>query len=153
LWLAVIYDDGLMGMSLDFTAFKSALGSLAEAVNVTRDSVFMVSLTEAQRRTMCAGVIQNFEFTYELSWKMLRRQLIAEEGGEEISVLSRKDLFRLAAQKMLLDDPESWFVFHHARNRTSHTYDEATAKEVYAVAIEFVPMAEALLASLESRNL
>jgi len=152
---SVLYSDesqGIYKMILDFTPFKKALSSLSEEIVSTSDDAFMASLNEAQRRTMRAGVIQNFEFTYELSWKMLRRQLKAEDGANEINVLSRKDLFRLAAQKTLLDDPEPWFVFHHARNQTSHTYDEETAKEVYAITIDFLPMAEQLLARLEARK-
>ena len=139
-------------MKLDFSALQKAIHSLREAIESTCDESFMASLNEAQQRTMCAGVIQNFEFTYELSWKMLRRQLKVEEGEEDISVLSRKDLFRFAAQKKLLEDPESWFIFHHARNSTSHTYDEKIAKEVYQVAVQFLPKAESLLSALQVRN-
>ena len=71
----------------------------------------MASLSASQRRTMRAGVIQSFEFTYEISWKMLRRQLKNEEGDDDVTRLSRKDLYRLAAQKGLIDDPGSWFCF------------------------------------------
>jgi nucleotidyltransferase substrate binding protein (TIGR01987 family) len=139
-------------MKLDFSALQKAIHSLNEAIESTSDESFMSSLSEAQQRTMCAGVIQNFEFTYELSWKMLRRQLRAEEGEEDVSVLSRKDLFRLAAQKKILEGPESWFIFHHARNSTSQTYDEKIAKEVYQVAVQFLPKAELLLSALQVRN-
>ena len=111
----------------------------------------MATLTASQCRTMQAGVIQNFEFAYELSWKMLRRQLKEEEGAQEVSALSRKDIFRLAAKKNILDNPEAWFVFHQARNETSHTYNEKTAQAVYATALLFLPCAQTLLEQLEKR--
>lgn len=139
-------------MTLNFTALEKALISLSEAIESTTDEVFMSSLSASQQRTMQAGVIQNFEFSYELSWKMLRRQLKVDEGGDEVTQLSRKDLYRLAAQKLLIDDPEAWFIFHHARNRTSHTYDERVAKEVYQVVGKFLPLAMNLLKKLKERD-
>ena len=35
------------------------------------------------------------------------------------------------------DDIEKWFVFHEARNMTSHDYDGIKAQEVLGIAIEF----------------
>lgn len=139
-------------MTLDFTQFKKALRSLSEAIESTNDADFMATLTHAQRNTMRAGVIQSFEFTYEKCWKMLRKQLQLEEGSEEIDSLSRRDLYRLAAQKLLIENPETWFVYHRARNETPHTYNEATAEEVYNITLLFLPEAEKLLTSLESRK-
>jgi len=138
-------------MKIDLTPLKKALVSLSEAITSTTDTKFMASLSASQRRTMRAGVIQNFEFTYEISWKMLRRQLKNEEGDNEVTRLSRKDLYRLAAQKGLIDDPESWFVFHQGRNETSHTYDENTANDIYLLVLEFLPVAEKLFKELENR--
>ena len=138
-------------MTLDFTPLKKALTSLSEAIASTTDETFMSSLTISQQKTMKAGVIQNFEFTYELSWKMLLRQLTLEEGREAVVALSRKDLYRLGAKKQLLDDVESWFIFHRARNETSHTYDENTANAVYRVTLQFLPLAQDLWKSLEAR--
>jgi len=140
-------------MVLDLTPLKKALTSLSEAIESTTDVEFIAKLTAAQQRTMRAGVIQNFEFSYELSWKMLRRQLKEEEGEETITTLSRRDLYRFAAQKGLLDDPQQWFVFHRSRNETSHTYDEKTAEEVYNITLQFLPSAECLLQRLIERQL
>jgi len=138
-------------MKLDYSALNKAISSLSEAITSTTDVAFMSKLNQAQQRTMKAGVIQHFEFTYELSWKMLRRQLIQEEGKETIDALSRKDLYRLAAKKQVLEDPENWFVFHRARNETSHTYDEKIAKDVYEVSLLFISSAQKLLKTLGNR--
>jgi len=138
-------------MKLDLTSLEKALVSLSEAITSTTDTKFMASLSASQRRTMRAGVIQNFEFTYEISWKMLRRQLKNEEGDNEVTRLSRKDLYRLAAQKGLINDPECWFVFHQGRNETSHTYDEKTANDIYLLVLDFLPVAEKLFKELAVR--
>lgn len=98
------------------------------------------------------SVIQRFEYTYELSWKMLRRLLVELEGKEEISPLSRKELFRLAAEKGLINDVETWFQFHKARNQTSHTYNESIAEETWQIAKKFAPHASQLLQEIKKRN-
>lgn len=67
-------------------------------------------------------------------------------------MLSRRDLYRLGAKKGLVDDPEAWFIYHRARNETSHTYDEKKAEVIYRVALEFKAAAEELLVRLESRS-
>ena len=138
-------------MKIGLSPLRKALVFLSEAIDSTTNDVFMASLTASQRRTMRAGIIQNFEFTYELSWKMLRRQLKSEEGDGEVTRLSRKDLYRLAAQKELIDDPEIWFVFHQGRNETSHTYDESVANDIYLLVLDFLPVAEKLFKQLLAR--
>ena len=105
------------------------------------------------RETVRAGVIQNFEVSYESSWKFIQRWL--RENGpphEADAPRTRKDLFRMAANADLLEDPVPWFRFGEARNLTSHTYDEAHAQGSFEVAASFLPYAKQLLARLELRN-
>jgi nucleotidyltransferase substrate binding protein (TIGR01987 family) len=91
------------------------------------------------------AIVKRFEFTYELSWKLMRRHLAwaALEAAPE----TRKDLIRAAARAGLVDDPEAWFTFNEARNLTAHAYSEANAKTVIAAAQRLLPAAEALLAA------
>lgn len=65
--------------------------------------------------------------------------------------MSRKELFRVGADRGLLKDPEAWFAYHEARNTTSHTYQESTAESVYAQAQKFAPDAQKLLDLLEAK--
>lgn len=124
-------------MPIVLTPLERATASLARALaqpldEFTRDSS-----------------IQRFEYTYELAWKAIRRVLLNEMGLVDAEGASRRELYRMAAQNGLLADPTPWFGFHDARNRTSHTYNEATAAEVYEVAKGFLPEAQALLKALE----
>jgi len=98
------------------------------------------------------AVIQRFEYTYELCWKFIKRDLTEDLGSEAINMLSRRDLFRTAADRGLIDDPVPWFAFHKARNETSHTYNKNTAELTYTTALEFLPRAQALVTLLESKH-
>ena len=109
-----------------------------------------LALAQEKNEFIRDAVIHRFEYTYELCWKMLRRQLIADIGAESVNELSRKDLFRIAAEHGYISDPLSWFGYHKARNESSHTYNEKIAEEVYCAAEDFLPSAETLYSKLAS---
>ncbi len=123
------------------------LSTLARAVR-TLETALALERTEIVRD----AVVKRFEFTYELCWKFMRRSLVDSEGTEAIDALSRRDLFRSAARRGLIHDPEPWFSYHSARNESSHTYDEPKADEVAKLAESFAVDARALLTALESRH-
>lgn len=70
----------------------------------------------------------------------------------DADLLGRRELFREAARRGLIADPETWFTFQKARNLTSHNYDEDKADETYQVALSFVPHARKLLNELLDRH-
>lgn len=109
-------------------------------------------LGEEIRVVIRAGVIQYFEFAYELCWKFMKRWLGLNAGSAVVDGVSRKELFRLAAEHRLIEETERWFEFHRARNLTSQTYRAETAVEVARSASEFLPAAEALVRALDERN-
>jgi nucleotidyltransferase substrate binding protein (TIGR01987 family) len=139
-------------MILDLTAMQKAVKSLENGVGNACDSGFMNRLTESQKQLIIAGVIQNFEFTYERSWKFIKRWLSENIGNTHVDGVTRRELFRLAAQSRLIDDVDKWMFYHAARNQASHIYDEEIAQEVFEAAKEFVYTAKELLAQLEARN-
>lgn len=77
------------------------------------------------------AVIQRFEFTYELAWKMLKLAL----EGKDIDVRNAKDTIAAAIEQGLLEDGNTWTEMHRMRNLTSHTYDPALARDVYKFVI------------------
>nr|WP_315197240.1 nucleotidyltransferase substrate binding protein [uncultured Aquabacterium sp.] len=139
--------------TLDLSALRSAMASLDDGLAVVGDSNWFSQQDERVRNTLVAGVIQNFEFVYEISVKMLRRQLEAEaDTPAEIDQAGFRDLLRLAAEKGLISDVEAWFGFRQMRNITAHTYDHAKAQQVYQGTQAFLTHARRLLLQLEARH-
>ena len=97
------------------------------------------------------AVIQRFEYTYELSWKTLKRYLETRHGQSDADLWSRRDLFRVGAEAGLIASPTDWFEFTKMRNLSSHTYNEHTADRVASVAPLFRAHCGALLAELSRR--
>jgi nucleotidyltransferase substrate binding protein (TIGR01987 family) len=139
-------------MKLDLSSLHKAVDSLNRALRVATDAQFMASLSDDQRDAVRAGVIQNFEFTYELCWKFMKRWLKGNLGTVYVEGVARRELFRLAAESRLIADVDQWMEYHDARNEASHTYNQATAAEVFLVAGRFAPDANAFLKTLDAKN-
>lgn len=130
---------------LDLSTLAKALASLERAINRTREAADDEELRDA--------VIQRFEYTYELSWKMLRQQLEQiHPSPSEITQASFKEFTRIGAEYQLIQHVEAWFEYRRMRNITAHTYDEEKAGEVYKTAVAFFKDAQDLLKKLEERN-
>lgn len=138
---------------LDFSSLRGAVASLGEGVSTVNDRSWYDVQTAAVRNLVLAGVIQNFEFAFELAFKMLRRQLENDaDSPAEVDAASYRDVLRTAAERGLVDDVEAWIGFRQMRNMTSHTYDHARATQVWQGIPAFLEAAQALLGRLEARN-
>ncbi|MDD6910521.1 nucleotidyltransferase substrate binding protein [Actinobacillus minor] len=130
---------------LDITPLKNAFFRLEEGL--TR---YQSDITDLQIRD---GLIQRFEFTYELSHKMLKRYLEATAANpEEFDTMTFQDLIRTGNEKgLLLGDWTDWRRYRDMRSRTSHTYDEETALQVVAGIPAFLAEAAFLVQSLQKQ--
>ena len=133
-------------MTLDVSSLANAVRRLREGVARHR--------REPGDEQLRDGLIQRFEFTYELAHKMVRRYLQeAAASADEIARLSFADLIRAAnAQGLLHGDWPAWRRYREMRTRTSHTYDSGVAGEIAAEIPAFLDEAEFLLAELELRS-
>jgi len=133
-------------MPLDLTPLENAVARLREGLARTA-----VEPADTQLRD---GLIQRFEFTYELSHKMLKRHL--EQSAANPHAYDAADfqyLVRSANEQGLLrSDWPVWRRFRELRGKTSHTYDEAVAKDVAAEIPAFLEEAAHLLNALQARN-
>jgi nucleotidyltransferase substrate binding protein (TIGR01987 family) len=139
-------------MKLDLSSLRKAVEFLQNTLEVADDKGFMSPLSDSQKYAIRAGVIQNFEFTYELCWKFMKRWLQVNLGSVYVEGVARRQLFRLSAENKLINDVDRWMEYHDARNETSHTYDQVKAEDVSATAREFLTDARKLLHAIEARN-
>lgn len=78
------------------------------------------------------GLIKSFEYTYELAWNTLKDFL---EFKGQSDIYGSRDAIRKAFQLGIIEDGEIWMDMIKSRNRTSHTYNEETAKEISTTVI------------------
>ena len=72
-------------------------------------------------------MIQRFEFTYELLWKVFRK--IARL--KKVDCFTPRDAFSFAFKLGLLDDEGLFLEIIDARNKTSHVYSKKEAAKIY----------------------
>ena len=97
------------------------------------------------------GVIQRFEYTFELAWKVLK-DLLFYEGFD---VKSPREVIRQAFETEYLNeaDTETALDALEKRNLLTHTYEESTMLEALElIEGQFQPMLNRLLKTLEKRT-
>ena len=128
-------------MNLDLSSLNKAINSLNAALQekIKQDNDYL--------RDSC---IQRFEYTYELSWKMLKRYLeLTGPTTASMDALSFAQLIRKGNEKGLLrSDWTTWKLFREARNSTSHAYNEDKANQVFTIIPDFYKEAQHLYQQL-----
>lgn len=74
------------------------------------------------------GLIQRFEYTHELAWNVMKDFL---ENAGNTNIYGSKDATREAFAAGLITDGEVWMDMIKSRNKTSHTYNEETADDIF----------------------
>jgi nucleotidyltransferase substrate binding protein (TIGR01987 family) len=131
---------------LDFTSLRSALSRLAEGYQRYQSDVSDIQIRD--------GLIQRYEFTYEISHKMLKRHLeMTSANPEAFDALPFADLIRTANEQSLLkSDWSAWNIFREMRAKTSHTYDEDIAQTVVKIIPAFIDEIEFLVRQFDQRH-
>lgn len=137
-------------VKLDLSSFEKAISRLEQSLAYCNSELAKDLNLALQFRS---AAIHAFEYTYELSWKILKRYLVMNEPSvAEFDTLSFSDLIRTASGKgLLLHDLSIWTNYRQARNITSHTYDENKAAEVFKIIPEFLQEVKYLFAKLQER--
>ena len=104
-----------------FHNFKRAFSLLSEVIETNEDICKLESIVKE-------GIVQRFEYTFELAWKTLKDKMI--EDGLTIETISPKYVFKLAFQSKYIDDIKLWLEMINDRNLMSHTYDFSTFDNV-----------------------
>lgn len=116
--------------------FKRALDRLQEALGLPVDHTIIID-----------GVIQRFEFTYELAWKSMKAYL---EYKGIYEAKTPRDVIRQSYVIGLITDGDSFIAMLKDRNLTSHTYDEETARVIYhQIKNTYYPLLKSVYDSLD----
>lgn len=111
-------------------SYHKALARLAEIVGASKKR----ALNEFERD----GLVQRFEFTHELSWKLMKAY--AEYQGYD-GIGGSRDATRKAFEMSLISDGQSWMDMIKSRNETSHNYDGSMADDVVdSIINKFYPL-------------
>lgn len=83
------------------------------------------------------GLVQRFEYTFELAWKTLKDYL--ESSGVVLDQITPKSVIKAAFAAKLVPDGQIWIDMLSHRNLMSHTYDAQKFKEaVVAIADRYL---------------
>ncbi|MCL2060440.1 MAG: nucleotidyltransferase substrate binding protein [Oscillospiraceae bacterium] len=118
-------------------------GRCGDSDSESSDDLFMYRFARS-------AVIHVFEITVESACKMMQHW-IKINADINIAQKPKRELFRIARDSGLIEDAESWWGLYDARNITSHTYHEETAKEVYTIAKTFNGHIKEFIERLEGR--
>jgi nucleotidyltransferase substrate binding protein (TIGR01987 family) len=128
-----------------FSNYVKALHKLTQAIDYIKhnfisedepidDSNLSYILDEIIRE----GLIQRFEYTHELAWKVMK-DYATYQGNSDVG--GSRDATREAFQLSLISDGDIWMDMIGSRNKTSHTYNEKTADEIYSKILnEYYPL-------------
>ena len=120
-----------------FQNYQKALSQLSDAVALSETR----ELSDLEKQ----GLIQAFEYTHELAWNCLK-DFLSWQGAQNI--FGSRDATRKAFEVGLIENGEIWMSMIASRNRTSHTYNKATAEAIVkAVCTTYLPQ----FASLQTR--
>jgi nucleotidyltransferase substrate binding protein (TIGR01987 family) len=101
---------------LRFMNYKKALAQLANGLDIEEPS-------DLERE----GIIQRFEYTFDLAWKTLKDYL---EFQGIADITGSRDTFREAFSFGMIEKGDLWMEMIESRNLTSHTYNEETASKI-----------------------
>lgn len=139
-------------MSIDYSPLANAISQLETSIEYSCSQIAKedAGLFEQLRNS----VIQCFEFTYELSYKMLKRYLKETSASPDESDLQIfQNLIRNGNEKGLLrSDWLKWKEYRQARTDSSYTYDSKKAELVYQIAPDFLKEAKFLYHKLKAKS-
>jgi len=122
-----------------FSNYEKALTQLQDAVALSEKR----ELSPLEKQ----GLIQAFEYTHELAWKVLKDFL---QSRGNLDIYGSKDATREAFASGLIEDGETWMSMIKSRNLTSHTYDEKTVEEIVNLILGgYVPAFSSLYIKLQ----
>jgi len=121
-----------------FQNFERAFRQLSLAV------VRVAELSDLEKE----GLIQRFEYTFELAWKTLKDYL----ESQQVSAKFPREVVRQAFHYELIADGDIWMEMLEKRNLIAHAYNEENFRQaIEAISHDFFPAIAQVFAELQSR--
>jgi nucleotidyltransferase substrate binding protein (TIGR01987 family) len=125
------------------TRWRQRFHNLSKAYALLQEAAEAPSLSRLEEE----GLIQRFEYTFELCWKTMKDYL--EAGGLDVRL--PRDVLKEAYRTGLVSDGEAWLEMLENRNLLAHTYDdERFAEALGRVRGRFFPAMRELVGRLEA---
>lgn len=103
------------------------IDNFIKAVNRLKEAVAEYS-ANSSNSVVRDGLIQRFEFTFELSWKAIKEYML--DQGVKNDLQFPKQVLKSAYENHMINDERTWYKMLEARNSTSHIYDDAVAERI-----------------------
>jgi nucleotidyltransferase substrate binding protein (TIGR01987 family) len=128
-----------------FSNFNKALSKLEESVEYIKhnfladeDELDSNDLGHVVDELIKEGLIQRFEYTHELAWNVMKDYALFQGNS---TVGGSRDATREAYKLQIIDNADTWMDMIQSRNKTSHTYNESIANEIFGKIInDYFPL-------------
>lgn len=113
-----------------FSNYVKALAKLKQSITFIKNNLDEIEgeAVDLLDEMIKEALIQRFEYTHELAWNVMK-DYADYQGNSEVG--GSRDATREAFQLKLISDGQVWMDMISSRNKTSHTYNEDTANEIY----------------------
>ena len=107
-------------------------------IDVTQSGISVDDLSELEQE----GLVQRFEYTFELSWKVMQ-DLLTYKGYEFMT--GPNGTLKMAFEDGLISNHDGWRLMAKSRNTLSHVYDEDEASAIVGLIFtHYAPLLKAL---------
>lgn len=140
-----------------FSNFNKAMSKLEESVEyinhnfiVGEDELESEDLGYVVDELIKEGLIQRFEYTHELAWNVMKDYAFFQGNS---TVGGSRDATREAFKLQIIDNADTWMDMIQSRNKTTHTYNEATANEIFGKIInDYFPLFSDFRKTMEEKR-
>lgn len=129
---------------LNIDGLKKAYTTLKESW-----TIYQSDLDTTMKNIVADSCIQQYEYTIETSWKIMKRYLKLEYGKSDVE-LTINNIFRFMAGYGMITNWENWKNYYAHRNDTSHEYNPEKARELLETIPSFIEDVEVLITSLKT---
>jgi len=122
-----------------FSNYEKAYKKLSDAVKLEGDNPPDI---------IKEGIIQRFEFTHELAWKVMKDYL-EYEGIQNIT--GSRSATKAFFNQNIIHEGQSWMNMIESRNLTVHTYQDSILEQEFHKTIdEYTPLFNAFLEKMKT---